>query len=293
MGESDPLVVRAAPPAVALETAFLTSGLPKSARLDAVERMSAAIRAQGVAPAFIGVVAGQPIAGLRREELQLLAGGEGKLSTRDLAPAAARGTDGGTTVAATLYLAVRAGLSVAATGGIGGVHPGPQPGDVSPDLLELARTPVVLVCSGAKAITDLPETLERLETLGVTVVGFGTNEFPAFWSAESGLPLQLTVGSVEEIAEIWRAARALQAPGALLVCVPPPKDVALPRGAAESAVTRALADLAADGIGGAAVTPYLLDRVAHYTEGSSTRANMGLLERNAGLAASLARALEG
>jgi pseudouridine-5'-phosphate glycosidase len=293
LGGGDPLIVRVASPAVALETAFLTSGLPGAARMEAVERMSAATRDHRVEPAFIGVVAGRPIAGLTQEELELLGGRGTKLSTRDLATAAARGTDGGTTVAATLYLADRAGLQVAATGGIGGVHPGTQPGDVSADLYELARTPVVLVCSGAKAITDLAATLERLETLGVTVVGFGTDEFPAFWSAESGLSLQLTVDSMEEIVEIWRAARALDAPGALLVCVPPPREIALTKPAAEYAVTRALADLAADGISGAAVTPYLLERVARYTDGSSLRANLGLLERNTAVAASLVRALEG
>jgi pseudouridine-5'-phosphate glycosidase len=253
--------------------------------------MASAASARGVAPAFTGVVAGQPIVGLEPHELELLAEQERKLSVRDLSAAIAGGANGGTTVAATIYLARRAGLAVAATGGIGGVHPQQQPADVSADLHELARTPIILVCSGAKAITDLPATLERLETLGVTVAGFETDELPAFWSADSGLALDLSLGSAEEVAEIWRAARALETPGAMLVCVQPPADVALSREEGESAVARALEDLEREGIGGAAVTPFLLARVAEYTDGRSVRANLGLLERNAGVAAAIVRAL--
>jgi pseudouridine-5'-phosphate glycosidase len=286
------LAPRVASPAVALETAFLTRGLPDELRLEAAGRISSAIRAHDIEPAFIGVVAGQPIAGLSALELELLAGQQSKLSTRDLAAAVARGQHGGTTVAATIFLAHRAGLTVAATGGIGGVHPGAGAPDISADLLELARTPILLVCSGAKAITDIPATLERLETLGVTVAGFGTDQFPAFWSAESGLPLDLTVSSAEEAAEIWRAARALNAPGALLVCVPPPADLALSKQESDDAVSRALGDLEAAGIIGADVTPFLLARIGEYTGGRSLRANLGLLERNAGVAAEIARALE-
>ncbi len=291
MSADDPLIVRVTRPAVPVETAFLTSGLPAALRLDAAARIAAAIRALPVEPAFIGVVGGRPIVGLSPEELELLAGQEAKLSTRDLAAAVAAGADGGTTVSATLHLAARAGLRVASTGGIGGVHPGTGSPDVSADLHELARTPVVLVCSGAKAITDLPATLERLETLGITVAGFRTDQFPAFWSAESGLPLQLRVESAAQVAALWQAARALAIPGALLVAVPPPPEAALDREAAQAAVARALADLEAEAISGPAVTPFLLDRVADYTDGRSLRANLALLASNAAVAASIAHAL--
>jgi len=283
------LTCRVTGPAVALESAVLTSGLPEDARLNAVERMTAAVTASDVEPAFTGVIAGQPTVGLTSDELGLLAAQDRKLSTRDLAAAAARGEHGGTTVAATIFLAHRAGLSVAATGGIGGVHPAPGGRDVSADLYELARTPIILVCSGAKAIVDLPATLERLETLGVTVLGYQTHEFPAFYSAESGLQLGLSVEGPEEVAEIWRKSRVLSSPGALLVCVPPPEDVALSRKASEAAVSRALSDLDMAGISGPGVTPYLLGRIADYTEGRSLGANLGLLENNASVAASIAR----
>ncbi len=286
------LRVRATRPAIAIESAFLTSGLPRAARLDAVARISAAVQAQRVAPAFCGLLAGRPTVGLTPQEIELLAGHEAKVSTRDLPAAVARGAHAGTTVAATIYLARRAGLTVAATGGIGGVHPGGGPPDISADLLELARTPIILVCSGAKAITDLVATLERLETLSVPVVGFGTDRFPAFWSPDSGLPLELTVEDADELANVWQAARALDTPGALLVCVPPPRDLALSKAEVDDAVGRALADLEDEGVRGAAVTPYLLDRVAHYTEGRSLQANLGLLERNAEVAASIERACQ-
>ncbi len=276
-------------PAVALETAFLTRGLPTGSRLEAARRMSAAIRAQGAEPRFIGVIKGRPVPGLQPPALEELARSDAKLSTRDLAAAVARGTTGGTTVAATIFLAHRAGLTVAATGGIGGVHPGPGAPDVSADVVELARTPVVLVCSGPKAITDTAATLERLETLGVTIVGYGTDELPAFWSTGSGLSLELRADSPEEIAAIWREARGLEVPGALLVCVPPPPPAALSRAESDAAVSRALADLAARGVRGADVTPFLLARIADLTEGRSLRANLALLERNASVAGAIAR----
>jgi pseudouridine-5'-phosphate glycosidase len=291
LSREGPPVPKPPGPAVALETAFLTSGLPREARLEAARRISDAVRSAGVIPAFIGVISGRPTVGLEQEELERLARGERKLSTRDLPAAAARGEHGGTTVAATIFLARRAGLVVAATGGIGGVHPCADAADVSADLLELARTPLIVVCSGAKAILDLPATLERLETLGVAVIGFGTDELPAFWSAQSGLPLDLRVENATEIAEIWRQARALETPGALLVCVPPPADTALSRQETDAAVSRALADLEARGVSGPAVTPFLLSRIADYTGGRSLRANLALLENNAAVAASVVRAI--
>jgi pseudouridine-5'-phosphate glycosidase len=288
------LITRVDPPAVAVETAFLTSGLPSEHRLDAAQRMAAAIRSNGVEPAFTGVVAGRPVVGLEPDEIALLSQQEIKLSTRDLPAAIARGQHGGTTVAATIFLAERAGLTVAATGGIGGVHivrgvPGGL--DISADLNELGRTSVILVCSGAKAIADLRATLERLETLGVAVVGLGTNELPGFWSAQSGLKLDLRAESPEEIAEIWKAARNVGAPGSMLVCVPPPAEVALTREEAERAVSRAMGDLDMAGISGPALTPFLLARIAEHSGGRSLQANLGLLENNAAVAAAIAQGL--
>ncbi len=291
MGSAEPIVVNAEQPAVALETAFLTSGLPETVRLNAADRMDAAVRAAGANPAFVGILEGRSTVGLEPAELDRLSRCGAKLSTRDLPAAVARGATGGTTVAATLFLAQRAGLTVAATGGIGGVHIGPGPEDVSVDLLELSRTPIVLVCSGAKAMLDLPATIERLESLGITIAGFGTDQLPAFWSAESGITLDLTVDSAADVAELWQAARSLATPGAILVCVPPPADAALTRDESEKAVSRALAAARAQGIAGPEVTPFLLARIAEHTHGRSVEANLALLERNAKVAGEIAVAL--
>src|SRR5688572_4961034 len=216
-------------PRVALETAFLTTGLPEDVRLSAALAMAAAVRDRGAEPAFVGMVEGRPLVGIDEGALEELAQSARKLSTRDLPVAAARGESGGTTVAATLFLAHREGVEVASTGGIGGVHPGGARFDESADLAELGRTPITLVCSGAKAILDLPATLERLDTLSVTVLGYGTDELPAFWSAETGLPLKDAVENAEEVATVLRKARALGLPGAILICVPPPTEAALSR----------------------------------------------------------------
>jgi pseudouridine-5'-phosphate glycosidase len=289
--EVPPIEVRVSRHAVALETAFLTRGLPADVRLEAAGRMAAAVRAEGVEPAFIGVLGGRAVAGLGETELERLAGCDRKLSTRDLAPAVARGEDGGTTVAATAFLAHRAGIAVVATGGIGGVHQGSGGLDVSADLEELARTPIVLVCSGAKAITDLAATMERLETLGVAVVGWRARELPAFWSAESGIALEIAVESPEEVVAIRRAADGLGVAGAIVVAVPPPADAALGREESESAVAAAVAELSGLGLAGPDVTPFLLTRIAELTAGRSLRANVALLERNAAVAAEIVRAL--
>ena len=279
---------------MALETAFLTTGLPDDAGLSTAASMAATVRDRGAVPAFVGVVGGKPMVGVDERALEELAQSARKLSTCDLPVAAARGESGGTTVAATLFLAHREGVDVAATGGIGGVHPrsGAGPGggrfDESADLGELGRTPITLVCSGAKSILDLPATLERLDTLGVTVVGFGTEELPAFWSAESGLPLKDKVENAKEAAAVAPEARALRVRGAVLVCVPPPTDTALPREESDRAVARAVEEAEALGIAGAALTPFLLSRVAEITEGRSLRANVALLENNAAVAAEIA-----
>jgi pseudouridine-5'-phosphate glycosidase len=273
---------------VALETAFLTTGLPDDVRLSAAASMAEAVRERGAEPAFVGIVAGKPVVGIAESALEELARSARKLSTRDLPVAAARGESGGTTVAATVFLAHREGVEVAATGGIGGVHPGGARFDESADLTELGRTPITLVCSGAKAILDLPATLERLDSLGVTVVGYGTNELPAFWSSQSGLPLPETVADAAEAAAVAREARTQELPGAVLVCVPPPPDTALPREESDRAVARALEEAQALGIAGAALTPFLLGRVAEITDGRSLRANVALLENNAAVAAEIA-----
>jgi pseudouridine-5'-phosphate glycosidase len=272
---------------VALETAFLSSGLPEDAGVPTATAMAAAVRSQGAEPAFVGVIRGKPIVGVDEEGLERLASSGRKLSTRDLPLSAASGEDGGTTVAATLFLAHRAGLDIVATGGIGGVHAGAAR-DESADLSELSRTPVTLVCSGAKAILDLPATLERLETLGVTVVGYGTDELPAFWSVESGLPLTRRVEDSAGAAAVAREARALGLPGAVLVCVPPPPGEALSKGESDHAVAHAVEEAGALGIAGAELTPFLLARIAEITEGRSLRANRALLENNAAVAAEIA-----
>lgn len=292
MKEPEIVVRRPTGPVVALETAFLTCGLPSPVRLQTVETLEAAVRSRGAAPSFVGVVGGQAFVGLERAELEVLAAQTRKLSTRDLAMARLRGQHGGTTVAATLFLAHRSGLTVVATGGIGGVHPRDGAPDVSADLRELARTPVIVVCSGPKAITDLPATLEHLETLGVGVLGYRTEELPAFWSAQSGLALNARADSPQEIAELWRTARSLEVPGSLVVCAPPPPEAALPAQEGEWAVRQALDEQRRQRVTGPEVTPFLLDRVAEITEGRSLRANLALLENNAALAAAIATCLE-
>jgi pseudouridylate synthase len=212
------------------------------------------------------------------------------VSARDLPLAMANGDDGATTVAAAIAIAARAGIEILATGGIGGVHrsvSGPTY-DESADLGEMSRTPVIVVCAGAKSILDLPATLERLETNGVPIVGYRTSEMPGFFTAETGLSLSSTVSSAAEIAVIWRAHRELDRRAALLVVQPPPNDVALSRRTVEDAVSRALARASAEGVHGGALTPFLLAEVERETDGRSLGANLALLEANAMLAAEIA-----
>lgn len=280
-------------PVVALETAVVTHGLPEPENLEAARRMEEAVRAEGATPAAIGVLEGRAVVGLSRPELERLASAPGaaKASARDLAPLAAAGASAGTTVAATLHLAVRAGIDLVATGGIGGVHrDAGRSGDVSADLMELARTPAALVCAGAKAVLDLPRTLEALETLGVALIGYGTDELPAFWSRTSGLPLEHRVGTPEEAAAVLEARRGLGVPGGVVFAVPPPAEAALPRREVEGWVEAALEEAAAGGVAGKAVTPYLLRRVSARSEGRAVAANLALLEENARVAARVAAA---
>jgi pseudouridylate synthase len=283
-------------PVVALESSVLAQGLPVPANRQAADLMLAAVRSRGAVPAITAVVRGTPTLGMEAEELEefLRHDGVEKVSARDLAVAIVRGENGATTVAAALALAKLAGVAVFATGGIGGVHrevstnPEGWVRDESSDLAELAQSPMVVVCAGAKSILDLPATWERLETLGIPVIGYQTSELPAFFTADSGIRLSARAESAAEIVRLFRAHRALGRSSALIVVRPPPPAVALERSQVERAVTRALELARAEGIRGAAVTPYLLAAVERETEGRSLIANLALLEANASLAAEVA-----
>lgn len=275
-------------PVVALESTVIAHGLPWPENLALGRRLEATVREAGAVPATVAVLGGRLRVGLGDAELEHIArGGVAKLSRRDLSWAVARGGDGATTVSATLHIAHLAGIRVFATGGIGGVHRGGG-WDVSADLPELARTPVIVVCSGAKAILDLPATLEWLETHAVPVLGYGTDEFPAFFARTSGLRLETRVDSPGEAAAVARAAWRNSLETGVLVCAPCPEDVALPSDRAERAITVALADAEAAGVEGKGLTPFLLARVGELTGGDSRAANLALLERNARLAAEIA-----
>ncbi|NLF01050.1 MAG: pseudouridine-5'-phosphate glycosidase [Anaerolineales bacterium] len=284
--------LREAAPVVALESALITHGFARPANLTIAQSMAAAVRQAGALPAVIAIVQGHAKIGLTDEEMAELASQPlaRKVSLRDLPIALAQGASGGTTVAATMALAHQAGLQVFATGGIGGVHRG-HPEDISADLPALASLPLVVVCSGAKAILDLPRTLEHLETHGVPVIGYGTDEFPAFYSRTSGLKVDTRVDTPEEVARIAAARQALGLRPALLVCAPVPEQDALPVSVAEGAIAQALQEAEAAGISGKQLTPFMLAKVAEITGGQARRANEALLVHNASVAASIAGAL--
>ena len=279
-------------PVVALESTLITHGLPCPKNLEVARALEAAVREAGAVPATIAILGGQISVGLTGEQLDYLAGAEDvrKCSRRDLPIVVGRGEDGATTVAGTMIVAHMAGIRVFATGGIGGVHRS-HPFDVSADLLELGHTPVVVVCAGAKAILDLPLTLEVLETHGVPVIGYATDEFPAFYSRSSNLPVDVRCDTPEEVGAIVRARDALNLPGGTLVTIPIPPDDELPTGQAEDAIATALAEAEAQGITGKAVTPFLLARVSELTGEASLRANVALLLNNARVAVGIAAAL--
>ena len=281
-------------PVVALESSVLAQGLPIPANREAAERMTRAVEGAGAIPAITAVVRGVATLGLEPEELERFLARDGvrKVAGRDLPVAMAQGDDGATTVAASLAIAIATNTRVFATGGIGGVHRD-APFDESGDLVELARSPIIVVCAGAKSILDLPATLERLETLGVTVVGYRTDEMPGFFTRTTGLRLTARADSAADIAAIYLAARALGRSQATLVVQPPPEDVALSRDEVEAAVAEALEDARVTGVRGAATTPFLLGAVLRATGGRSLLANLGLLEENAALAAHIAVALAG
>ena len=276
-------------PVVALESSVFAQGLPIPHNRDAAERMLGAVRRQGAVPAITAVANGVPTIGLESDELERFLERDGvrKVSARDVPLAVAHRADGATTVAASLMLASATTIAVFATGGIGGVHRD-APFDESADLVELARTPMLVVCAGAKSILDLPATWERLETLGVPVIGYQTDEFPGFFTAETGIRLGATATTIEEIVSMFRTHRALGRSQAVLVVQPPPAAHALPRARVEAAVDEAQRDARQNGIRGAAVTPFLLAAVTRLTDGSSLTANVALLEQNAALAGCLA-----
>jgi pseudouridine-5'-phosphate glycosidase len=278
-------------PIVALESTVITHGLPYPDNAETAFAMENAVRAAGATPATIAVLKGKITVGLSHDDIERLAqapaGSVRKCSRRDFPIAVGLGEDAATTVAGTMIVAAAAGIQMFATGGIGGVHRG-QPFDVSADLIELGRTPVAVICAGAKSILDLPLTMEVLETQGVPVIGYQTDTLPAFFSRSSGLPLDARVESVEEAAKVVRAALALGLGHGVLIANPVPEHVALDETIAERAIQQATDEAAAQGIHGKAVTPFLLARVSELTGGESRRANTALLVNNAMLAAGIA-----
>ncbi|MFA5612419.1 MAG: pseudouridine-5'-phosphate glycosidase [Anaerolineaceae bacterium] len=279
-------------PIVALESTVITHGLPKPENLELARAMEAVVREWGATPATIAILDGKVRVGLSEPELERLAKAENprKISLRDFGVALAKGEIGGTTVAATMFVAEKQGIRVFATGGIGGVHRGNQM-DVSADLIQLGRCPVMVVCAGAKAILDLPATMEYLETQGVPVIGYQTEELPAFYSTSSGIRLNARVESPEEAAQVAREHWQLGLESGILLVVPPPENAAISRNVVDRWIEEALAQAEQDGICGNAVTPYLLERVSALSEGSSKQTNIALLKNNARVAAEVAASL--
>jgi pseudouridine-5'-phosphate glycosidase len=278
-------------PVVALESTVITHGLPYPQNLQTAQEMEQIIQSIGVVPATIAILNGTIHIGLNIEQLKWLAQADDlcKISRRDIAPAIVNKKSGGTTVAGTLIAARAAGIRVFATGGIGGVHRN-APFDISPDLPELGRTPMIVVCAGAKAILDLPATLEYLETLGVPVLGYQTNDYPAFYTRCNGLKVSERVESPEEVVGIARTHWELGLQSAILVVVPVPEDSALPEDRMELAIAQAVKEADQGKIIGQAITPFLLKRVAELTSGDSLKANLALLKNNALVAALIAKA---
>ena len=278
---------------VALESTVVAHGLPRPLNLETARRLERIIREGGATPATVAVLGGKICVGLEDAQLEQIATSDDvkKLSRRDLPVAVARGLHGATTVATTAWVARQAGIEVFATGGIGGVHRGILP-DVSADLPELARTPIVVVCSGAKIVLDLAATREWLETWGVTVVGYACDEMPAFYTRRSGLPVDVRADSAREVASLARARTRLGLTGALLLTVPVPEEFEVDEKLLEEALDEALVDAAREHIAGRELTPYLLSHMSRRTEGLTLRANVALLERNARVAAEVAAALK-
>lgn len=279
-------------PVVALESTVITHGLPHPENLTLARDMERIIRENGAIPATVAVLDGKIRVGLSDVELERLATvtSPRKISRRDFAAAIIRNECGGTTVAGTLFAAQHAGVKVFATGGIGGVH---EVGtmDISADLQALSDTALIVVCAGAKAILDLPATLEYLETMGVPVIGYGTDEFPAFYSRQSGLPVSVRLDTPGEVVKFARTHWSLGMKSAVLVCQPLSQDEALPRKEVDSAIKQSRLEANKKGIVGQALTPFLLTRMAELTQKKTLVANLALLHNNARLAARIAREL--
>jgi pseudouridine-5'-phosphate glycosidase len=284
--------LRTSKPVVALESTVISHGLPRPTNLETAYRLESIVREVDAVPATIGIIAGRLIVGLNNDQVQLLAEADEikKISTRDIPIAVAKKWHGATTVASTCWIAHRAGIRVFTTGGIGGVHHGTLP-DISADLPELARTPIIVVCSGAKIVLDLPATREWLETHAVTVVGYQCDEMPAFYSRTSGLPIDARVDSPAEIAKLFKAQQDLNISSALLVSVPVPQEFEVPSEQLRSVLSEALEKAERSGVVGRDLTPFLLSHMARRSEGSTLSANIALLENNARVAASIALAL--
>jgi pseudouridine-5'-phosphate glycosidase len=283
-------------PVVALESTLITHGLPYPQNRDTALAMEQAVRDEGAVPATIAILKGQITVGLSQDEVEMLAqmptGSVRKCSRRDIAIAVGLGETAATTVAGTMIIAHMAGLRIFATGGIGGVHRG-HPEDISADLIELGRTPVTVVSSGAKSILDIPRTLEVLETQGVPIIGYGTDSLPLFFTRKSNYAIDVRVDGAEDVAKIMQASDNLDVQNGMLITVPVPEEEALPEAEAEKAIQQATEEAEAQGIHGKEVTPFVLGRVVALTEGRSMRANHALLVNNARTAAQIARAYQG
>jgi pseudouridine-5'-phosphate glycosidase len=279
-------------PVVALESTVIAHGLPRPQNFETAQRLEEIVRQADATPATIALIDGGPCAGLSEDQIKILANHDDikKVSTRDLAIAVARKWNGATTVASTMWIAHRAGIRVFATGGIGGVHRGPLP-DVSADLPELGRTPMVVVCSGAKIVLDLPATREWLETHSVTVAGYGCDEMPAFYSRQSGLPIDVRCDTPVEVADIFKAQRELGLESALLVTVPVPAIDEVESALLQRVLDESLVQAEKKNITGRDLTPFLLASMSEGSAGATLRANIALLENNARVAAQIAIAL--
>lgn len=285
-------VLAAKKPVVALESTVIAHGLPRPTNLETAHRLEAIVREAGATPATIGIIDGKLTVGLTHDQLQLLAEENDikKISTRDIPIAVANKLNGATTVASTAWVAHRAGISVFATGGIGGVHRGLLP-DISADLPELAQTPIVVVCSGAKIVLDLPATREWLETHAITVVGYECDEMPAFYSRRSGLPIDVRAESPGDVARLFQAQRDLEMNSALVVTVPVPKEFEVPFEQLRNVLDESLQEAERKAIGGRDLTPFLLSEMARRSGGATLQANIALLENNARIAADIVLAL--
>ncbi len=284
--------VAAGRPVVALESTIIAHGMPWPQNAQTAMQVQAAVRAEGAVPATIAIVGGRLVAGLSDAQISSFAqqgSRTAKASRRDMPFLIAQGHSGATTVAATMIIAAMAGISVFATGGIGGVHRGAEASfDISADLQELAHTNVAVVCAGAKAVLDLKLTLEYLETHGVPVIGFGTDALPAFYTRDSGLRVDHRLDDAASVARVMRAKWAAGLGGGLLITNPIPEAHAMPRERVDAAIAQALREAAAQGISGKHITPFLLDRVSELTGGDSLQSNIALVLNNARLAAKVA-----